>query len=402
MKNVISIFKKEFDKIIRFPRMIFSTFVLPGLLIFLIYAFMGQGLQAEMSRNEEHISAISVINLPEHFQSAVTATDAYLKSQPEAGSLKIAVTEAPESELESLKAALDAGTIDLVIRFPSDFYQKVIDKADPDIDIYASKANNSGTAFNRATMVLGFMQQIYYDEMDIDPVIFHMPSQPQIVNQNSGGDFNILAMLLPMLIISFIFGSALGIGADAIAGEKERGTLATLLMTPISRNEIILGKIISTTTITVLAATSSFIGVAASLPLAKSMFVIEGTLNYEVWHFLGILGILILLSVFASTSLLVFSTIAKNVKEATAYAMPLYIIAMIVPAISMFSTTVPDNAGIFLIPIYNCVVGLKKILSLDMTLYQYLLMAGSSVIYITLLTALLIRMFKSEKVLFAK
>jgi sodium transport system permease protein len=400
MKNIINIFKKEFDKIIRFPRMIFSTLVLPGLLIFLIYAFMGQGLQAEMNRNAQHISTISVINIPEHFNNAVTAAEEYMKSQKE--SLNVSVTEASESELESLKTALDEGTIDLVIYFPSDFYQKVISRADPNIDIYASKANNSGTAFNRSLTVIGFMQQIYYDEMSIDPIIFNIPGEPQFVNKEDAGDFNVLAMLLPILVVSFIFGSALGIGSDAIAGEKERGTLATLLMSPISRNEIILGKIISTTTITVLAATSSFIGVAASLPFAKSMFVIEGTLNYQVWHFLGILGILILLSVIASTSLLVFSTIAKNVKEATAYAMPLYLIALIVPAISMFSTVISDNLGIYLIPIYNCVIGLRKILSLDITLYQYLLIAGSSVLYITLLTAFLIRLFKSEKVLFAK
>ena len=67
--------------------------------------------------------------------------------------------------------------------------------------------------------------------------------------------------------------SSLGIGADVIAGEKERGTLSTLLMAPITKTEIIVGKILATTIITLLSSVGSFLGIAASLPFATKILM---------------------------------------------------------------------------------------------------------------------------------
>ena len=94
-----------------------------------------------------------------------------------------------------------------------------------------------------------------------------------------------LAMVLPVLILSFIFSSAIGLSSDAIAGEKERGTLPKLLVLPIPRNQIIIGKIISTTLLTILSACSSFIGVVAALPFIKNLLEVPGGISYGAVDF---------------------------------------------------------------------------------------------------------------------
>ncbi|HPN60951.1 MAG TPA: hypothetical protein PLO88_02325, partial [Bacilli bacterium] len=120
------------------------------------------------------------------------------------------------------------------------------------------------------------------------------------------------------------------------------------------------------------------------------------------WDYLGILLILIVLSVLASSLLLIFSTLAKTVKEATMLAMPLYLAAIIMPVLTMFSESVSKKFWHYLIPIYNCTVGLKAVLSMEITLLNYLLIIASSLVFIVLTVFLLVKLFKSEKVLFAK
>jgi sodium transport system permease protein len=95
-----------------------------------------------------------------------------------------------------------------------------------------------------------------------------------------------------MLIIMFLFSGAMSIGPDSIAGEKERGTIATLLVTPVKRSEIAIGKVMSLSIISLFSATSSFIGIMLSLPKLLQMEETGTTrtskrrkLWYYLWNF---------------------------------------------------------------------------------------------------------------------
>jgi len=66
----------------------------------------------------------------------------------------------------------------------------------------------------------------------------------------------IIASLLPMLMIMFLFSGAMSIGPESIAGEKERGTIATLLVTPVKRKEIAIGKILALSVLSLISATA--------------------------------------------------------------------------------------------------------------------------------------------------
>ena len=208
---------------------------------------------------------------------------------------------------------------------------------------------------------------------------------------------------MPMMLIIMIFASSMGVGADAIAGEKERGTLATLLMTPIKRSEILTGKLISTVILVLLSAASSFIGILLSSIGENSMIGVEnvGDLSYNFGDYLLLLVALIIVALFASLLLLIISTLSKNIKEATALSTPIYIIAMISAILSSFSSGVVQPYE-YAIPIYNTSLIIKDIFMMNLDISNFIIMIVSSLILISLTIMLLQKLFRKESVAFGK
>lgn len=391
MKNSFRVVKKELDKIFKFPRMIFTSLILPGLILFLIYAFMGAGINSMIDDTIEEESKIYVVNFPDSLEF-VFEVDLDMNFE---------IIKAEDGELEELKQKVLDGEIDAIMYYDKDFDDLVNTETLPKVEVlYDSTSTTSGSASNKALTIISIHQQVLYDKFGINPQIFTLESKT-IEDESQSGAL-ILAMLLPTIIMTFIFASALGIGTDAIAGEKDRGTLATLLMLPVKRSEIIVGKIISTSTLTILSALSSFIGLLASLPFSSSIFGLEGGVNYGVLEIVGLVVILLLIALFASTVLLIISTLAKNIKEASTMAMPIYIIAIISPFISIFALNDPSSKLVYVLPIFNTISTLREILSFNFNLVNFIITFGSSIAYITLFIFILIRLFKSERVLYSK
>jgi len=391
--NIFRIVKKELDKIFKFPRQILTTLVLPGLLIFLIYTFLGVGVDASMKEEADAITIIHVINSPESLDSVYESV----------GTLKIELKKSTVEELEDLKDLVIAKEIHAILLYDENFDDLIQTDILPNVKIlYDSSATNAYLVMERAQIVVAMQRGIIYEELNIDPNIFNII--PEKVEPEEKGSAVMLAMILPMLLMSFIFASALSTGSDAIAGEKERGTLATLLLLPIKRSHIIIGKTISTSTITIISALSSFLGIMASWPFAKSIFAVDGDINfnYGAGEIIGLVVMLLLIALLASSILLIISTLAKNIKEATTLAMPIYIAAIIVPIITMFQSGEVSSKLVYFIPLYNTILGLKAIISLNFDLVNFLLILGSTLVYIALFIFILIKMFKSEKVLYSK
>src|SRR5699024_3354620 len=76
----------------------------------------------------------------------------------------------------------------------------------------------------------------------------------------------ILSAVVPMVLLVLLFSGCMAGAPESIAGEKERGTLATMLVTPVKRSHIAVGKIISLSCISLLSGISSFLGLILSLP----------------------------------------------------------------------------------------------------------------------------------------
>ncbi|MSR94883.1 ABC transporter permease subunit [Clostridiaceae bacterium 68-1-5] len=131
-----------------------------------------------------------------------------------------------------------------------------------------------------------------------------------------------------------------------IAGEKERGTMYSLLVTPIQRSSIVLGKVFSLMTI---SGISAIVYVTALAVAANTIF--KDKLSGANFHLdiqagqIAMLGVLLLfMSFLYSTIIALISVFAKTVKEAGTYIMPAYMLVLIIGLISMFSTGKPQES----------------------------------------------------------
>jgi sodium transport system permease protein len=212
----------------------------------------------------------------------------------------------------------------------------------------------------------------------------------------------IFSMMLPMLMLVFMFSGCMGIAPESIAGEKERGTIATLLATPIKRRELAIGKIISLSTLALLSGMSSFIGTMLALP--KLMGLDAGGMNTAVYTIVdyALLLLVILSTILIFISLIsVVSAFSKTVKEATTSIMPLMIIVMLIGITAMFGDGAPTNAAWYLVPVYNSVQCMIGIFSFSYAPAHIIVTLAANAVVSVVFMYVLTRLFNSEKVMFS-
>ena len=394
MLGFVNIVKKELDKIFKSPRLIFSTFILPGLLIFLIYSVMGSSFT---NVSEVQPSIIYVNEEVQSFQNAIS-------NLPD---LNIQIVKYNNIDKEQIKKDIDETKYFLYIEFEENFDQKINDyitgkvNTSPVMEVYFDETSTeSSTAYNKVVTILESMRSIITSQNSI-PVNF-ISFMPINVATEEEMSTQFFAMLMPMMIIIFIFAGGIAVGADTIAGEKERGTIATLLMAPINKNQIVLGKIISTVIITILSGVASFIGLAASMPNMGDMYGSVQSVNYSFITYIQLFVLILMVSLIASSIFLLASTLAKSTKEATTYAMPAYILAMVVSMMTIFDTSMPTNILPYFIPLYNLSIGIKGVLLNQITSIQILSIVFSTLAFFGIIIYLVTKLFKSEKLMFSK
>ena len=210
-------------------------------------------------------------------------------------------------------------------------------------------------------------------------------------------------MMLPMLMMIFLFSGCMAVAPESIAGEKERGTIATLLVTPMKRSSLALGKIISLSAIALLSGVSSFLGTMLSLPNLMGMGA-EGmdASVYGMKDYAMLLGLILTTVLLLVAVISVISAYAKSVKAAGTAISPLMIVVMGISLIPMFSGEQESSMFSSLIPLFNSVESMHAIFSFSYNAVQVALTMVSNLVYAGIITFVLTRMFNDEKVMFSK
>lgn len=185
-----------------------------------------------------------------------------------------------------------------------------------------------------------------------------------IRTENPAGSL-ILSMLLPYVIVLSAFFGAVSPAFDLVAGEKERGTIETLLATPASRREIVWGKFAAIMLVCMLAAVFAMLGMllALNLPTSSHLFTQQtGRFGVSAIAFVAMLVTLVPLTVFYSAMLLIVSTFARNQKEAQTYLIPLSMLA-ILPGVASMLVRTESAMWVALLPVLNSAVILKQVLT---------------------------------------
>ena len=190
--------------------------------------------------------------------------------------------------------------------------------------------------------------------------------QKREVKVGSTGAGQTIVSLLPYLIVLFAFTGGASLSSDLVAGEKEKNTLETLLITPVSRTEIVLGKFLALSIACFGGCATAMIGLflAGSSSAAGKSEIFKGGFGITPASGLTILILMIPLVMFFASILLAVSSYAKNSREAQTYLAFLNLI-VILPAV--FSqvigfTDLGSKMWINLIPILNTANNIRNAL----------------------------------------
>ena len=206
-----------------------------------------------------------------------------------------------------------------------------------------------------------------------------------------------------LFIIMAITVSATYPATDTTAGERERGTLETLLTFPIKSRDIIVGKFLGVSISSIVTGVISLILAIISLIISQDMFTIyEGIdIMYSFASIVFALIIIIAYSFFISGLCIAIASTSKTFKEAQSALTPLTFISLF-PGMIAFMIGITTTPILSIVPFLNYTLIFTDINNGNIDVLNISLMAISTIIYITVVLAYIIKQYKSEKVLFAK
>lgn len=391
MKNgaIFTIFKKELARFFKDRRTLIAL-LMPGFLIYIIYSLMGGAMGNAFMPDENYKPTIYSVNAPAEVE---------LMFAP----LEYEFT--PSEDTEAEKQSITDGNADVLIIFPENFLEDMIaydpqsGLPAPNVEIYYNSANtNSAMTYQNVAAVLDSMESKLSNKFDINnnaDVRFDLATDEDVTGM-------IFSMIMPMLLISLLFSGCMAVAPESIAGEKERGTIATLLITPAKRSHIAIGKILALSLMALISGASSTIGLVLSLPklMGDAAGVIDGSI-YTATDY-ALLAVVILSTVLVLITVIsIISAFAKTIKEAGTYVTPLMIGSMLIGITGMFGSAV-TNPALYIIPIFNSVQSIIAIFSFETDILNVIITVASNLVFTSLGVFLLTRMFNSEKIMFNK
>jgi len=205
-----------------------------------------------------------------------------------------------------------------------------------------------------------------------------------------------------LFILMAITISATYPATDTTAGEKERGTLETLLTFPIKSRDIILGKFLSVTISSMITGIFGFLLALLSFEIANHSFSIfeVSRISLSVSDIIMSLVVILVYSFFISGLCIAIASLSKTFKEAQSALTPLTFIAFF-PGMIAFMIQMKTTALYSIIPFLNFSMLFNDISTGSVNYLYIFLMLVSSVIYIAIVIFYIVKQYKSEKVLFS-
>ena len=379
--NLWNILKKELRELFRDKKSLAMMLVIP-IFIPLLVIGMSALFESQISKDVSEYNKIGF---------------AYEMSEAEKSIAEEINIEIINGTDEELKQKYDNGDINLYITKQDNKY--IINTDGSDNSTFASSLMD--TYFNTYKQ---YLQQSYLQENNINPneVLNIITVEENVIEQDNyfANYIKNYAFLFIMMAITV---SATYPATDTTAGERERGTLETLLTFPIKSKDIIVGKFLGVTVSSIITGIISLVLAIVSLIITKNMFSIyEGVdVMFSPLTILFAVIVIIAYSFFISGLCIAIASTSKTFKEAQSALTPLTFISFF-PGMIAFMMGITTTPILSIVPFLNFTLIFTDINNGTINLLNIGLMAISTIIYISLVFAHIIKQYKSEKVLFAK
>ncbi|GHF29334.1 ABC transporter [Deinococcus metalli] len=397
---------------LRDRRTLNATILMPMILIPLFTLGLPLMLGSFIGGQQQARQKLGVVGtLPAALETALTRDERLANGTL----IRAGVTLVP---VENARAAVQSGAVDAAVQ-PAGVIPTSAGAAQGTLEVYAklnnlraqagafAKVQDVVNAYNR-TLTLDRLKALGLGAGVLTPVVLRPVDASPPQEQRSGQ----LAFLIPMLMLQFILSGAMATAVDATAGEKERGTLESLLVAPVRRSEVVAGKLLATTITALTSACFSVLGFilsgllvgaftrgrsGASAEISQAM---GGQITLGVGSALALLGVALSAALLISALLITVGIYARSFKEAQTYIAPLSL-AIVIPAVMLqFSDFLTLGPGLYALPLFGGMLTLLEIVRGTVTAAHVLLAMAANLVGTVLLGLLALRSFGREEVIF--
>jgi len=411
--NILTVYLKELRDSLRDRRTLMSMIIIPTVVIPLMTFGFGKVMSRIMSQAKEEASAIMIIG-GEDSPGIVAALKAEHDSEKNRPVFRIV----PAGDY---RAAIGDKKIRAAVEIPAGFEAALKTGAAPAVTIFYYEGEIKSSLGQKA--LENFFTDLRQRTAEArltergQPVTLLKPFEVKRRNaappEKVGG--NLVGGFVPYLIIILCFTGAMYPAMDLTAGEKERGTMETLLCSPVPRVNIVLGKFLMVLTGSISAmvfmllsmGTTAYIGGAIMTGSGTTMKVgaaaakttMDTMPTVDPLGLFGVLAMVLPVAVLFAAVAFTISLFAKSYKEAQSYLAPMMIV-IIMPAAMGMLPGIDLNAKLALVPILNLSLVCKEMLSGVWHWDLIAIIFGSSSLYAALALTLAVKMFNREDVMF--
>lgn len=398
-KRLRTLYKKEILDVIRDKKTVLMMLVMPVILYPLIFLVVMQVVMLINQTQQEQTYYIAYDNVSDEHR--IVLNDWITGDEDELDyMLKEVESDEPEKDLkeENIDVYITTKVTDSQVVYELHYLSAISDSnmasdlLKEEIDAYAKHESENN---------------VKAAGLDVEHMLYPVKSEFVDTSSSESSIGNILGSIIPFLLIVSIMTGAMYAAVDATAGEKERGTLETLLTMPVVNSELIMSKFLSVATIAVVSVLMNVISIGGiAVYLYTTMSALSDAMGeFSVASFIPAICITIVcviaFALFISAVAMCVCAFAKSVKEANNYISPLSLVVMFTSYVG-FIPTIDLNTKTALIPVANICLLIKNLLifKYDFTLIAIVLL--SNVLYSFVAVMLLSKIYNSEAVLFGE
>ena len=386
MNTILTVIKKEIIDTLRDRRTLISAIVLPTVLIPLILYGFTKLSQTIIKKEQEKKLTVAFLNPQDEFTARLDTA----KYEVVGG-----------MTMETGRDAILAEDLDVMIGFGDDYVQTVGGNGSALVNMWYKSTNLA--VKNRIRGIFDDYEEEILDsrivDLDIskatlDPIdlkTWDIAPKKEQIGKMAGG-------FLPYFFIIFCFMGCMYPGLDLITGEKERGTIETLLTVPSSRFKILFGKVITIALVGIAASGLTITGLIVALKLIPEipdefMEALENMVSFK--SVMMLMAMIIPLSLFFAGMISALSIRAKSFKEAQSIVTPLSFLAIMPAAIGMMPG-IELNWTTASIPIMNIALATKEIVAGTINMGHYALIVVSLIVLAILAVVFSFNQFSKE------
>ena len=318
-----------------------------------------------------------------------------------------------EASIDEVITSVTNGVTEIGLVLDNSFLNDLESDSSAKITIYSKNIDTFSQAKSLVTNIIDDFEEAERNERlvalnltneYVNPIVIE--EEDLTTEQESAG--SIFGAILALFFVMYVMSGSTYPAVDLGAGEKERGTMETLISTNISSVDIIIGKMLSVTTSAVLTATFSMLGFA--IPMVVIFLFYADSVNEYLFSllsallnpvaFLGVFILIIPLSVFMGAFLLAISVYAKTPKEAGLLLGNVLIIFIVPCYIPLINPGLELDFIGALIPCYNLALITNNLIAGTVDWFLYAVALVSTIVYCCIAIYVTYIMFDDENVIF--